>query len=229
MHKVRGNPNSCTCRSSERICSSSESAQEKWKTGAKPDQTQFGTKRWCISPHFTENSNNKWQPFINNHYQLMISRIFSHVQKAIFLFEKKFFKKISGAPKKLVVFHKEMQLKKFQLSEFACIFTKANNVCNKSFHFKISCNLWHPQCQKKFKIYQFIHYKVADLSHFQSYCCNCCSISHNFINTKQHLAVEERLMWMRIILSQNNLQAQVMNILPGLHPSSGQRISNSQF
>jgi hypothetical protein len=36
-------------------------------------------------------------------------------------------------------------------------------------------------------------------------------------------------MWMRIILSQNNLQAQVMNILPGLHPSSGQRISNSQF
>jgi hypothetical protein len=34
MHKVRGNYNSCTCRSSENICSSSGDAQEKGKRGS---------------------------------------------------------------------------------------------------------------------------------------------------------------------------------------------------
>jgi hypothetical protein len=44
MHKVRGNCSSCTCRSSENICSSSRGALEKGKTGSKPDETQFDTK-----------------------------------------------------------------------------------------------------------------------------------------------------------------------------------------
>jgi len=43
MHKVRSNYSSYTCRSSEKICSSSGGAQEKGKTGSKPDETQFGT------------------------------------------------------------------------------------------------------------------------------------------------------------------------------------------
>ncbi len=33
MHKVRGNYSSCTCRSSENICSGSGGAQEKGQTG----------------------------------------------------------------------------------------------------------------------------------------------------------------------------------------------------
>jgi hypothetical protein len=46
MHKVRGNNNSCRGRSSENICSSSSGgAQGK---GAKQDETQFTTKKWCI-------------------------------------------------------------------------------------------------------------------------------------------------------------------------------------
>jgi hypothetical protein len=44
MHKVGGNYSSCTCRSSENICSSSRGAQEKGKTGSRPHETQFGTK-----------------------------------------------------------------------------------------------------------------------------------------------------------------------------------------
>jgi hypothetical protein len=44
MHKVRGNYSNCTCRSSEKICSSSGGAEEKGKTGSKQDETQFGTK-----------------------------------------------------------------------------------------------------------------------------------------------------------------------------------------
>jgi hypothetical protein len=49
MHKVRGNCSSCSCRSSENICSSSGSAQEKGKDGVKtPDQTQFETKSGAI-------------------------------------------------------------------------------------------------------------------------------------------------------------------------------------
>jgi len=44
MHKVRGNCTSCTCSSSENICSSSGGAQEKGKTGSKQDETQFGKK-----------------------------------------------------------------------------------------------------------------------------------------------------------------------------------------
>jgi hypothetical protein len=41
---IRGNYSSCTCRSSENICSNSGGAQEKEKTGSKPDEAQFGTK-----------------------------------------------------------------------------------------------------------------------------------------------------------------------------------------
>jgi hypothetical protein len=44
MHKVRGNYSNCTCRSSEKICSSSGGAEEKGKTGSKRDETQIGTK-----------------------------------------------------------------------------------------------------------------------------------------------------------------------------------------
>jgi len=44
MHKVRGNYSSCTCGSSENICSSSGVDQEKGKKGSKQDETQFGTK-----------------------------------------------------------------------------------------------------------------------------------------------------------------------------------------
>jgi len=44
MHKVRGYYNSCTCRNNENICNSSGGAQEKGKTGSKPDETLFGTK-----------------------------------------------------------------------------------------------------------------------------------------------------------------------------------------
>jgi hypothetical protein len=36
MHKVQSNYSSCTCRSSENICSSSGGAQEKRKMGSKP-------------------------------------------------------------------------------------------------------------------------------------------------------------------------------------------------
>jgi len=36
MHKVRGNYSSCTCRSSENICSNSGSAQEKGKMRSMP-------------------------------------------------------------------------------------------------------------------------------------------------------------------------------------------------
>ncbi len=54
MHKVRVNYSSCTCRSSENICSSSGGAQEKGKRGSKLDETQFGTKKmvhfWVSSP-----------------------------------------------------------------------------------------------------------------------------------------------------------------------------------
>jgi hypothetical protein len=49
MHKDRGNYSSCTCRSSENICSSSGGAQEKGKDWSKPDETQFGHSKWCIS------------------------------------------------------------------------------------------------------------------------------------------------------------------------------------
>jgi hypothetical protein len=43
--KVRGNYSSCTCRSSENICSSSGSAQEKKeRRGQNRIETQFGTK-----------------------------------------------------------------------------------------------------------------------------------------------------------------------------------------
>jgi hypothetical protein len=52
MHKVRGNYSSCTCRISEIICSSSEGAQEKGKTGSKLDETQFGTKSGAFSLGF---------------------------------------------------------------------------------------------------------------------------------------------------------------------------------
>ncbi len=45
MHKVRDYYSSC--RSSENICSSSGGAQG--KRGTTPDETQFGTKKWCIS------------------------------------------------------------------------------------------------------------------------------------------------------------------------------------
>jgi hypothetical protein len=44
MHRVRGNYSSCTCSSSENICSSSGGAQEKGKRGSKQDETQFDTK-----------------------------------------------------------------------------------------------------------------------------------------------------------------------------------------
>jgi hypothetical protein len=44
MHKVQGSYSSCTCRSTENICSSSEGPQEKRNTGSKEDETQFGTK-----------------------------------------------------------------------------------------------------------------------------------------------------------------------------------------
>jgi hypothetical protein len=45
MHKVRGNYNSCTGRSSENICSgSSGGAQEKGKRGSKHAETEFITK-----------------------------------------------------------------------------------------------------------------------------------------------------------------------------------------
>jgi hypothetical protein len=44
MHKVGGNYSSCTCGSSENICSSSGVGQEKGKKGSKQDETQFGTK-----------------------------------------------------------------------------------------------------------------------------------------------------------------------------------------
>jgi len=44
MHKVRGNYSSCTCRSSENICSSCGDAQEKGKRGSKQKGTQVGTK-----------------------------------------------------------------------------------------------------------------------------------------------------------------------------------------
>jgi hypothetical protein len=41
---IRGNYNSCTCRSSENICSNSGGAKAKGKIGSKPDETLFGTK-----------------------------------------------------------------------------------------------------------------------------------------------------------------------------------------
>ncbi len=44
MHKVRGNYSSCTCRSSENICSNSGVAQEKGKTESKQDENQLSTK-----------------------------------------------------------------------------------------------------------------------------------------------------------------------------------------
>ncbi len=44
MHKVRDNYSSCTCRSSENICSSNGGAQEEGKRGSKQNETQFGTK-----------------------------------------------------------------------------------------------------------------------------------------------------------------------------------------
>jgi hypothetical protein len=50
MHKVRGSYSSCTCRSSENICSSSGGPQEKGNTGSKEDKTQFGTKSGAPRP-----------------------------------------------------------------------------------------------------------------------------------------------------------------------------------
>jgi hypothetical protein len=49
MHKVRGKYSSCTCRSSENICSSNGGAQEKGKRGSKQNETQVWHKKWCIS------------------------------------------------------------------------------------------------------------------------------------------------------------------------------------
>jgi hypothetical protein len=46
MRKVRGNYSSCTCRSSENICSSSGGAQEKEKASQKLMKLSF--KKWCL-------------------------------------------------------------------------------------------------------------------------------------------------------------------------------------
>jgi hypothetical protein len=44
MHKVGGNYNSCTGRSSENICSSGGGNHEKGNRGSKQDETQLTTK-----------------------------------------------------------------------------------------------------------------------------------------------------------------------------------------
>jgi hypothetical protein len=49
MHKVRGNYNSCTGRSSENICGSSGGAQEKGNRGQNRMKLQFSIKNGCIS------------------------------------------------------------------------------------------------------------------------------------------------------------------------------------
>ncbi len=49
MHKVRDNYSSCRCRSSENICSSRGSAQEKMKDGVKTRSNSAWNKKWCIS------------------------------------------------------------------------------------------------------------------------------------------------------------------------------------
>jgi len=48
MHKVRGHYSSCTCRSSENICSSSGGAHENGNTGQNRMKLSLAQK-WCIS------------------------------------------------------------------------------------------------------------------------------------------------------------------------------------
>jgi hypothetical protein len=49
MHKVRGNYNSCTCKSSENICSSSGGVQAKGNRRGNRMKNSDWHKKWCIS------------------------------------------------------------------------------------------------------------------------------------------------------------------------------------
>jgi hypothetical protein len=141
------------------------------KDGAKPDQTQFGTKSGAflnltpcwrrlmyfftgffkISAGFGPNSGYSWCRVVRTLLKTLIIKDnplltlttsswfpgFLAASKCNLSIRKEVFQKNLWDPKKLVVFHKEMPLKKFHFSKFACIFTKANNVCTKVFISKL--------------------------------------------------------------------------------------------